>query len=198
MKRNKIWNVFTNISVIVISVFFIAIVVYGATTIGDNINTAGNLTVTGRASTTNATTTGYLYVGSDITEPAGWDFGIGDLIVTDDTFMNSQATTSASLWVGSGGTANNIDLAGGDIYVQNDAEVDGALYSGNTTVTGRASTTQNLVVGSLNSSATTTVTFGASNGAAGAGTCLKVRKDADWVYCYVSGTAFLCSATSCE
>jgi len=202
MKSVKMRSLFANLTVIVISVFFIAIVVYGATTIGDNINTGGDLTVLGHASTTNATTTGYLYVGTDITEPAGWDFGIGDLIVTDDTFMNSQATTSASLWVGSGGTANNINLAGGDLYVQNDAEIDGTVYlsnvSGNTTITGRATTTENFVAGSTNTAATTTVTLGSSSGEVGAGLCLKIRRNEGWTYCYVVGTAFVCGATSCE
>lgn len=118
----------TKLSVIVLSLLFIVTISYAATTIGSNITTGGNLTVSGNASTTNATTTGYLYVGQDITEPPGWDFGIGDLIVADDAFFNSQATTSVSFWIGSSGTADNLDLASGDLYVQGDVEIDGATF----------------------------------------------------------------------
>ena len=281
MKKIKIFPWIANSFVILLSVFFIAIVVHGATTIGNNINTDGNLTVSGNASTTSATTTDYLYVGPDATEPAGWDFRLGDLFVTDDAFFNSQATTSASLWVGSGGTANNInlaggdlfvqgdaefdgvfffaratgtsatttdylyvgpdatepagwdfslgdlfvtddaffnsqattsasfwvgsggtanniDVAGGDLYVQNYAEIDGSLYTGNTLITGRATTTANFVAGGSNTSATTTITLGSNTGAAGAGVCFRIRQDAGWKFCYVSGTAFTCGATICE
>ena len=198
MKKIKIFPWIANSFVILLSVFFIAFVVYGATTIGNNINTAGNLTVSGNASTTSATTTDYLYVGPDATEPAGWNFSLGDLFVSDDAFFNSQATTSASLWVGSGGTADNINVAGGDIYVQNDAEIDGSLYTGNTLITGRATTTTNFVAGSSNTSATTNITLGSDTGAAGAGVCFRIRQDAGWKFCYVSGTAFTCGATSCE
>lgn len=153
MKRYKIYTWVANITVVALSVFFIAVIVYGATTIGDNINTGGNLTVTGRASTTSATTTDYLYVGPDGTEPAGWNFSLGDLFVTDDAFFNSQATTSASLWVGSGGTSDYLDLTGGDLYVQDDVEIDGSatttsLYlSNDLKVIGTASTTGSMYVG---------------------------------------------------
>ncbi|OGZ35519.1 MAG: hypothetical protein A3A94_02550 [Candidatus Portnoybacteria bacterium RIFCSPLOWO2_01_FULL_43_11] len=86
---------------IFISVFFVTLFVYGVTTIGTNVNTGGNLTVSGWATSTSATTTDYLYVGSDITEPTGWDFKNGDLIVSGATSLNS-ATTSDTLSIGSG------------------------------------------------------------------------------------------------
>jgi len=137
---------------VLISVFLVAVFVYAATTIGANINTGGTLTVTGlttlsSATSTSATTTAYLYVGVDITEPSGWNFSGGDLIVSDDAFINSQATTSASLWVGSGGTANKIDLSGGDLYVQDGVEIDGTLFGDRATTTS-ATTTNYLYVGS--------------------------------------------------
>ena len=113
--------------VVLIASLFVTSIVYAATTIGSNISTDGNLDVNGTASTTNATTTGYLYIGGDLTEPPGWDFGIGDLILADDLHVQGTATVTAALWVGTG-VANNLNLAGGDLYVQGDAEIDGSLY----------------------------------------------------------------------
>jgi len=157
---------FRSALVVLVATFFVTSIVYAATTVGTNITTGGNLTVSGTTSTTNATTTGYLYVGGDITEPTGWDFGVGDLIVSDDVFFNSQATTSASLWIGSAGTANNLSMTGGDLYVQDDVEIDGGLWMGSATTTdslkigGYASTTGDLIVGGgtidLNTSTATT------------------------------------------
>jgi hypothetical protein len=124
---------------VVISVLFVSLVVYGATTIGTNINTGGNLTASGWATTTSVTTTEYAYVGDDITEPTGWDFLNGDLLVSDDLFVNSQATTSGSLWVGNAGTANNLDMSD-DLYVEGDLEVDGTLYGAWATTTSATTT----------------------------------------------------------
>ncbi|MBU1137048.1 hypothetical protein KKD72_01625 [Patescibacteria group bacterium] len=103
---------------VLFSVFLVSIVVYGATTIGTNITT------TGTASSTSATTTDYLYVGQDVTEPAGWDFSGGDLIVSGAAYFATKATSSTAFAVGAG-TINYLDMAGGDLYVQGDAEIDG-------------------------------------------------------------------------
>jgi exopolysaccharide biosynthesis protein len=100
------------------SIFLVGIVVYGATTIGTNITT------TGTASSTSATTTAYLYVGQDVTEPAGWDFSGGDLIVSGAAYFAAKATSSMAFAVGAG-TINSLDMADGDLYVQDDVEVDG-------------------------------------------------------------------------
>ena len=132
---------FESAVVMMIAAFLVTSVVYAATTIGANVNTGGNITVTGNASSTNATSTGYLYVGVGITNPAGFDFGQGDLIISDDFFVNSQATTSASLWIGSAGTTNNISMSGGDLYVQDDAEIDDKLYVTGLTTLARATST---------------------------------------------------------
>jgi len=107
---------------IFISVFLVSIVAYGATTIGTNIQTAGT------ASSTSATTTDYLYVGEDITEPAGIDFTGGDLIVSGAAYFHTKATTTTAFAVGSG-TINTLDMAGGDLYVLDDLEVDGLATS---------------------------------------------------------------------
>jgi len=153
-KLAKLSPFFQSAAVIAISALFVVSIVYAATTIGSSITTGGNLTVTGWASSTSATTTSYLYIGADGTEPNPWNFQGGDLYVQDDVFMGSQATSVASLWVGSAGTADNLNLTGGDLYVQDGLEVDGNSYfSGNATTTGRLAG-----LGGINNFTTTTAT----------------------------------------
>jgi hypothetical protein len=94
------------------------------------LNVTGLTTMT-RATSSSATTTDYLYVGADGTETPGWDFSGGDLFVTGAAYFNTKATSSAALVAGSG-TGDNIDFGGGDLYVQDDAEIDGSLYLSNT------------------------------------------------------------------
>lgn len=145
-KLIKLSSLFESAMVVLISSLFVVSIVYAATTVGSNISTDGNLDVNGTASTTNATATGYIYVGQDITEPPSWDFGLGDLIVTDDAFVNGQGTSSVSLWVGSAGTANNLDLAGGDLFVQGNAQFASLVYLVTATATS-ATTSAYLYVG---------------------------------------------------
>ncbi|SRR3989339_677763 len=173
--------------------------------------TATGLATFGNVTSTSATTTNYLYIGPDITEPtAGWDFSGGDLIVADDAFINSQATTSVSLWVGSGGTVDSINMAGGDLYVQNDVEIDGTLYvtalSGNLAVTGtftasgNATSTGNFVVGSDTGSATTTLKI-KTVGASGVGACIEMEGVDGNIYAiYVNegGTALVVEQGNCN
>jgi len=106
------------LSSIIASVFLVVIIVSGATTIGTNITT------TGTASSTSATTTDYLYVGHDITEPAGWDFSGGDLIVSGAAYFAAKATSTTAFAVGAG-TIGSLDMTGGDLYVQDDVEIGG-------------------------------------------------------------------------
>jgi len=106
------------LSSIIASVFLVVIIVSGATTIGTNITT------TGTASSTSATTTDYLYVGHDITEPAGWDFSGGDLIVSGAAYFAAKATSTTAFAVGAG-TIGSLDMADGDLYVQDDVEIGG-------------------------------------------------------------------------
>src|SRR3989338_5359698 len=175
-KTKKLFLSTVKVSVVVIGAMIMAVsLVFAATTIGTNINTNGTLSTTGlatftTATSTSATTTAYLYIGPDITEPtAGWDFSYGDLIVSDDAFFNSQATTSVSFWVGSGGTPNNLSMSGGDLYVQDDLEVDGGAWIDSATTTdslkigGYASTTGDLIVNGdtiYNGTTTATTTIG--------------------------------------
>ena len=165
----------------IISVFLIAIIVKAATTIGTNITTEGNLSVTGNATTTgnfiigpsswaaptstltldgsayftgnlalsgNATTSGNFILGS-----TSWDAPTSTLTVVGTAYINDKATTSGALWLGIGGTANNINLSGGDLYVQNDVEIDGALY-----LTGAATFSSTLDVTGLSTFSSVTST----------------------------------------
>ena len=136
-------------SSIVASVFLVMLVASGATTIGTNITT------TGTASSTSATTTDYLYVGYDITEPDGWDFSGGDLIVSGAAYFAAKATSTTAFAVGAG-TIDSLDMAGGDLYVQDDVEVDGWAST-----TSALNTQGTLHVGG-NASVDGTFTFGTS------------------------------------
>ncbi|PIS04795.1 MAG: hypothetical protein COT81_04580 [Candidatus Buchananbacteria bacterium CG10_big_fil_rev_8_21_14_0_10_42_9] len=201
-KSNRI-NKTLSILAAFISFLVVGSVLYAATTIGDNINTGGTLDVTGlstfsRATSTSATTTDYLYVGSDFTAPPGLDYS-GDLFVFDDLVVNSQSTSTVSLWVGSGGTADIINVAGGDLYVQNDGEIDGNLFVG-----GTSSTTAKIVLGAgQTADATSTIILG--DEIAESATCIKLRTTAgDWVYAYATSSSatvalgLTWTTTSCE
>ncbi|MBI4090914.1 MAG: hypothetical protein HY422_02720 [Candidatus Komeilibacteria bacterium] len=155
MKQNvssiKSWISLKQLIIPVIAAFFVAVTVYATTTIGDNISTGGTLAVTGlstfaRATSTSATSTEYLYVGFDITEPTGWDFSGGDLAVSGDAYFNNKATSSAAFWVGSGGTPNWLNLGGGDLFVQDDTQIGDSLFSTHASST-QATTTDYLYVG---------------------------------------------------
>ena len=142
---SKLSSFFSSAMVVLIASLFVVSIVYAGTTIGANIATTGSLDVDGTSSSTSATTTYYVYIGADITEPTGWDFGLGDLLAGDDAYIGGQATTSVSLWIGSGGAANNPNMAGGDLYVQNDAEIDGTLYYSVATGTSATSTAYTMI-----------------------------------------------------
>ena len=76
---------FESMVVIFISALFVVSITYAATTIGSNVTTGGNLTVTGWASSTSATTTAYLDIGvqpDGTTTLVNWTGG--DLYVQDD------------------------------------------------------------------------------------------------------------------
>ncbi|OGY45107.1 MAG: hypothetical protein A2729_05470 [Candidatus Buchananbacteria bacterium RIFCSPHIGHO2_01_FULL_39_14] len=113
--------------------------------VDDDANIADLLTL-GRATTTRITSTAAISVGSFFTSPAGFDF-TEDLAVSGDIVGNNKVTSTVALWVGSAGTANNINLAGGDLYVQDDAEIDDLLTFSRATSTS-ATTTAYLMVGS--------------------------------------------------
>src|SRR3989338_150777 len=144
---------FESMVVIFISALFVVSITYAATTIGSNITTGGNLTVTGWASSTSATTTayldigvqpdgtttlvnwagGYLYVQDDLevdddVNIAGDSTLVGTLSVTGlSTFgavTSTSATSTAYMMIGvDAGSYTLLDYSG-DLYVQDDIEVD--------------------------------------------------------------------------
>ncbi|OGY51395.1 MAG: hypothetical protein A3A02_00535 [Candidatus Buchananbacteria bacterium RIFCSPLOWO2_01_FULL_39_33] len=208
--------------VVVIGALLMSVgIIYAATTIGTNINTTGTTTLgdgTGDTVTINghitaATTTGNLVVGIDtLATPTSSLSVFGGLHV-----FRGVATTSDALWVGSAGTVSQLDLAGGDLYVQNDAEIDNNLF-----VQGYASTTGDLIVkgGTIDlttSTATTTVgifarsrTGGVATSTLGAGDlddgtgvsagCLElVMPDGGYGHCYLpnGATALVCARGQC-
>jgi len=96
-----------------------------------------------RATSTSATSTAYMYIGPDFTEPAGFDFAGGDVAIGSDLVVGNKATSTAGLWVGgTTGVLNNGNMAGGDVYIQDVLEVDTGAYLAS------ASTTDTLTVGS--------------------------------------------------
>ncbi|MFA4872037.1 MAG: hypothetical protein WC610_03215, partial [Patescibacteria group bacterium] len=76
-------------------------------------------------SLSNITTTNKLLVG---TGSVNWAAPTSTLTVVGSAHFTGVATSSEGLWVGAGGVANNLDLAGGDLYVAGDAEFDGRVY----------------------------------------------------------------------
>lgn len=188
----------------VIAAFFVAVTVYATTTIGNNITTQGTLDVTGvstfsRATSTSATSTAYMYVGYDITEPAGWDFANGDLAVSGDAFFNNKATSSVAFMIGGSSSAPKwLNLTGGDLYVQDAAQIDGALTVGGTAsstafVVGGTATTTKLIVGERQANnATTTIVLG--DLIAESAPCIKLRTTSGaWVYAYPTSSASMIS-----
>ena len=91
------------------------------------------------ASTTNSTTTGSFAVGSLFNARDGYASTTGFLNigtslntrrpVSGDLFVSNKATTTVALWIGSAGDAKNINIAAGDLFVQDDIETTGgAVY----------------------------------------------------------------------
>lgn len=136
----KIKNIVSVFLGVTISVLLIISIAYGVTTISTNITTDGNLSVSG-----NATTSGSLVVGT-----SSWGAPTSTLNLIGSLHVTGISTSSDALWIGSGGTVNNINMLGGDLYAQGDAEIDGGLWVNSATTTdslaigGYASSTGNL------------------------------------------------------
>jgi len=174
----------------------------GAVTLGDA--TGDTITINGHIA--NATTTGNFVVGS-----SSWAAPTSTLSVVGSAHFFNVATSSSAFWIGSGGVANNVDLAEGDLYVQGSAEVDGSIWTGAATITGKATTTSSTVFASTapGATATSTVTFGSYGGGDTQGLCLKFFSGGVTIWCYfdtarlaggaATSTAFVCdSDSSCE
>lgn len=136
---NKLFkNTLTIALTVIIASAFIVAGVYAATTISGNIETAGTFEATG-----NATTSANLVVG---TGTKTWAAPTSTLTVDGSAHFTTKATSSSAFWIGTGGTINSVNLEGGDLYVQNDAEIDGVTYMNRATTTS-ATTTDYLYVG---------------------------------------------------
>lgn len=195
--KKQILSVFLSV---LVSVFLVSFAVYAVTTIGANIDTAGNLVVDG-----NATSSGNFIIGT-----SSWDAPTSTLTVVGTAYFNDNATTSSSLWIGAAGTANSIDLGGGDLYVEDDAEIDGDLFvAGNASSTsaivrGWATTTDLWVGAKQSADATTTAVFG-DDITTNSAVCLKIMAaDDSWVYAYATSSQSTAAMglnwtqTSCE
>lgn len=126
-------------TILTVAVASLAVVgfVYAATTIGDNVSVGGTFTAVG-----NATTSANLVIGT-----TAWAAPTSTLSVIGNAHFFNKVTTSDAMWVGTGGTANNLDLGGGDLFVQNDVQVGGKTFMQQASSTS-ATTTDYLYVGS--------------------------------------------------
>ena len=187
---------------IIISVFLVSVVVYAATTIGTNVNTAGTVTMESASTTNdfwlgnviaddddylymdasssqymmwdddpgqfafsddlqidgNVSTTEAIIVGGEAgddddiiyfdsrEENLTWDNDPGQFTISDDLKVTGVTTSTLAFWVGTGGTVDNLDMTGGDLYAQGDAEIDGGLWVNS------ATTTDSLAIGGYASS----------------------------------------------
>lgn len=192
---NKLFkNSFSIVLTVIVSVLVIVGLVTATTTIGTNIDTDGTLVVDG-----NATTSGNLIVGS-----SAWDAPTSTLTVDGSAAFTGVATSSDALWAGSGGTADWLDLAGGDLFVQDDIQAGGDLRLG-----GKASTTGDLWVsgGTLDMTTTTatstvglfirskdigttTVSIGSDIGDKSVGCIEMIRADGTYARAIIDDTAF--------
>src|SRR3989344_2812702 len=97
---------------------------------------AGDLHVGG-----DATTTGSLHIGSaslrledgSIYQSRGdltLSTASGLVTINDDFTVLGNVTSTVAIWVGSSGTANMLDLTGGDLYVADDVEIDDSVTLG--------------------------------------------------------------------
>ncbi len=185
----KFSNLFQSALVVLIATFFVASIIYAATTIGSNITTGGNLSVTGTVTSTSVTSTNYLMVGVTAGSYTLFNHAGGDLYVTDDievdddinvggdstlvgtlsvtglaTFdrvTSTSATSTAYLMVGvTAGSYTLFNHAGGDIYATDDIEVDDdANIAGSLTV-GNVTTTDSLSIGGYASTTGDLIVYG--------------------------------------
>ena len=110
--------------------------VVAATTVGTNVSTTGTLTLSADIYSTDgalfnvASTTAF-----QVENGSGTDVLKVDTTNTGVT-ITGKATSTVALWVGAAGTADNVDLTSGDVYIQGDLEVDGTFYPAISSVSG--------------------------------------------------------------
>lgn len=136
----------------------------------DNIDfTGGDLYVTddveidGSLWFDSGTTTDSLYVAGYASSTGGF-YSQGTIEIGGDGLVRGKATTTTAFAVGAG-TIDSLDMAGGDLYVQDDVEIDGfasttsALNTQGTLHVGGSATTSGLTIGT-STSAITNFLFG--------------------------------------
>ncbi|MBI3291130.1 hypothetical protein HYZ76_02495 [Candidatus Falkowbacteria bacterium] len=195
----KFSSLFQSLMVVTLASLFVMSVVYAATTIGSNITTGGTLNVTGVATLTG---------------------GASSTMATSSQYLSITGTNT------SGSNNNNLNYAGGDLYVADGFEVDGGSWLNSVTTTdslkigGYATVTGDLIVnggtldltsqvptttaGIFSRSVTATSTLSAGNleDALSVPGCLELVKDSNapaYYHCWIdgAGTGLICSAGRC-
>src|SRR3989344_4722558 len=118
----------TGAATIVLATLFTVGVVVAATTIGANIYSTGGALFNQASTTAFQVENGS---GTDVLKVDTTNSGI---------VMTGAATTTLYHWLGTGGTANFVDYTGGELYVQDDVEIDGIAYMNRATSTSATST----------------------------------------------------------
>lgn len=150
-------QLFSYLTSVLISVFLVAAFVFGATTISNNIDTAGTLTVAGASSLANATTSTSMYV-SGVFQANGASSTITNVVLVNASSTNATSTAlyvSGSLGVnGASSTITNVVLVNAS---STNATTTTLYVSGAFQANGASSTITNLVVvNSVDTSATST------------------------------------------
>lgn len=215
MKRKwaKISTFFQSAMVIVIASLFAMSIVYAATTIGANITTDGTLNVTGlttmgSTTSTSATSSVYLMVGSAFSTPTGFDF-YEDLAVSDDLVVGGQATITGSLLIGGAFTwpagfdfSNDLAVSGdfvlgGFASTTGDLRVDGGTIDLSTS---SATTSPGIFSRSSGDTSTSTVSIGDVNANGSSTGCLEMVKEEAYYHCFLDAaeTALVCQPGRCN
>ncbi len=202
-------DILTIVLTVVVCSLVIAGGIYASSTIGNNVSVGGTMSVTG-----NATSSANLVVGTTI-----WAAPTSTFTLVGSAYLNNKATTSHAFWIGTGGVANNINLDGGDLYVQDGLEIDGQIFvtgaarlpsvnatssimdsattSDSFSIGGRATTTNNTVIGARTlSTGTTTITIGGYGSGDGKGVCFKFFSAGVTIWCYFDTRRLGASPTS--
>lgn len=65
---------------------------------------------------------------------------VGNFTNIGNLLTQGKSTSTLSLWIGIGGVAGSLNMTGGDLYVQDDVEIDGTLTVADAQITGGAIT----------------------------------------------------------
>ena len=91
---------------------------------------SGNLYFDGTQITGSSGLSAWQYAWDKAITPTSTDIGIyvtASSTIAANFRVDGNATTTGSLWIGSSGTAESLDLTGGDLYIADDVEIDSDL-----------------------------------------------------------------------